>query len=440
MSRTIAVTVRSALLRGIMDNEITRDPEAEESISADWRTLFDQVEEPYVSQDGQTIAAVVQRDDERFSVCANGKEWQSSFEKIWYLRFTPDGRATALVMDDDEWTLAVDGKPWEKSFEYAWNTLFSANGKSIAIAAQDDSRYFMVLDGKPWEKRYHQISDMILSEDGTQTAAVVQTKPLGQGEIAEFQEGVITVAVNGECWPRTFMGAWRPVFSAGGSRVAASVRLNQLEYTIAVNGECWGSAYKCVWEPAFRPGSDAVLAPVMKDGKWRLFAEDEDLWRREFFQLFCPTCSDDGARVAAIVAPSYGKWTIAVDGSSWRLLFDEMVTDLVLSPGGGDRVAAVGKHGGRYSIVVDGVAWPSSFDMVWKPVFSPCTGHVAAKVGQDGRYGIALDGKLVVADCDATFSPVFDSKGELLILKYLEHGRYVRRVAKISDLVGRSGP
>ena len=83
-------------------------PEKRFAVGA-WRDTYGWVEEPYVSPDGEKIAAIVRLEDETFSVCVNGDVWPSSFEKIWHLRFAPDGRLTALVCDEMEWTLAVDG-------------------------------------------------------------------------------------------------------------------------------------------------------------------------------------------------------------------------------------------------------------------------------------------------------------------------------------------
>ena len=45
------------------------------------------VEEPYVSPDGEKIAAIVNLAEGEFNVCVNGKLWETVFEKIWHLRF-----------------------------------------------------------------------------------------------------------------------------------------------------------------------------------------------------------------------------------------------------------------------------------------------------------------------------------------------------------------
>ena len=65
---------------------------------------------------------------------------------------------------------------------------------------------------------------------------------------------------------------------------------------------------------------------LMKDGK--------PYWDRGFTQLWHQMYSPDGEKMAAIVASSFGKWTIAVDGNPWPLTFGELVSDAVFSPDG----------------------------------------------------------------------------------------------------------
>jgi len=59
----------------------------------EWKENFRWVEEPYVSPDGEKIAAIVNIDEGQFSVCVNGETWEAVFDKIWHLRFTPSGAA-----------------------------------------------------------------------------------------------------------------------------------------------------------------------------------------------------------------------------------------------------------------------------------------------------------------------------------------------------------
>ena len=132
----------------------------------DWKDKFKWVEEPYVSPDGETVAAVVNVDEGAFNVCVNGETWGNSFDKIWYLRFAPDGRLTAFVSEMAEWTVAVDGNPWENKFGYVWNTMFSEDGKNIAVAYQRDMQYGIALNDKPWEETFSNMTQPLLSGNG----------------------------------------------------------------------------------------------------------------------------------------------------------------------------------------------------------------------------------------------------------------------------------
>ena len=99
-----------------MDPKVTWDWESgQKEIAAfsEWTDRFNWVEEPYVSLDGEKIAAIVNVAEGEFNVCVNDETWDRGFDKIWYLRFSPDGRLTGLVSEMGEWTVAVDGNPWE---------------------------------------------------------------------------------------------------------------------------------------------------------------------------------------------------------------------------------------------------------------------------------------------------------------------------------------
>ena len=145
--------------------------------TAQWRNQFNWVEEPYVSPDGEKIGAIVNLAEGEFTVCVNGQSWENVFDKIWYLRFAPDGRLTALVSETGEWTVAVDDAAWENKFAYVWNTMFSSDGKNIAVAFQQDMTYSMALNGVCWEETFTNMTNPVLSPDGTRTAASVRTTP-----------------------------------------------------------------------------------------------------------------------------------------------------------------------------------------------------------------------------------------------------------------------
>ena len=398
-----------------------------------WRDTFGWVEEPYVSPDGEKVAAIVRLEDESFSVCVNGDVWPVSFEKIWHLRFAPDGRLTALVCDEGEWTVAVDGQPWESRFDYVWSPLFSADGTRLAVAFQQGLKYGMAVEDVSWEARFANMTDMAISPDGRHSAATVQTEGLSEGDIHTFEKGVFTSAVNGEAWSDCFINAWGNAFSDCGAHLAAEVRLDREHYTIAVDGKRWNRTYAAVWEPRFKPGHASVTASVRTPDGWTLARDGELLWTGCFQQCWHHQYSPEGEDIAAIVSPEFGKWTIAVNGVPWRQRAKEFLTDMVFSPDG-RRIAAAARSGERWTVWVADSRWRSEFDRLWPPLFSPNGGQVAAKVQRDGRYTIAVNDKCWTHTCDAVWPPVFSPSGDKVLVRSIEEGSYYRRILPLAEL------
>ncbi len=99
-----------------MQNRASWDWESGSRIVADLRdcsSTAQWVEEPHVSPDGERFAAVACVGEAEFTLCVNGQMWENVFEKVWYPRYSPDGRLTALAQSDGEWTVAVDDTPWD---------------------------------------------------------------------------------------------------------------------------------------------------------------------------------------------------------------------------------------------------------------------------------------------------------------------------------------
>ena len=89
---------------------------------------------------------------------------------------------------------------------------------------------------------------------------------------------------------------------------------------------------------------------------------------------------------------------------------------------------------------MDGKPWDSTFDMAWKPVFSPDSKKVAAKVEKNGHYTIIIDGKPVKKRYDALWNPVFSPDAEKILIKGIEGdpdgGKYFRQVLPLTDITG----
>jgi hypothetical protein len=72
--------------------------------------------------------------------------------------------------------------------------------------------------------------------------------------------------------------------------------------------------------------------------------------------------------------------------------------------------------------------------MAWKPVFSPDSRHVAAKVEKKGKYTFAINDRLWARECEAVWDPVFSQDGDKILLRAVEDGKYYRRVIPVTEL------
>ncbi|MDL2315991.1 WD40 repeat domain-containing protein [Desulfovibrio sp. OttesenSCG-928-A18] len=390
-------------------------------------------EEAYAAPDGESFAAVVRLEDESFTLRVNDGRWEETFEKVWYPRFAPDGRLTALVMADDEWTVAVDGEAWEERFAFAWATTFGPNG-AIAASVQQDMRYACCLNGAPWENMYENAQDYCFSADGKKTAGVVQVKSLKQADLDGFRSGIFTVAVDGEAWDQSFMNVWTPVFDGrDNERVAAQARLNAYDYTIVVNGEPWAATYNCVWEPVFNPATGVLAAPVRQGGRWGVAFDAAMNWPASLYQCWGLQWSRDGKNLWAVVAPEYGKFTVACNNKPWAATFP-VVTELALSPDG-TRAAALACHANKdYKVVVDGKPWQGSWDMAWQPVFSPDGAHVAALVEKGGKKTYLVNNLPLDESFTEAWTPAFSPDSSSLLLRGVQNNALVRVVLPLKDI------
>jgi hypothetical protein len=396
---------------------------------------FAQVHEFAFSEDGERIAVPVKVDDEELTIWTNGEVWDGVFEKLWYARFAPNGRMAALVMSDDEWTLALDGKPWEATFDYAWQVHFARESDAILALVKEGPRYSVATDGQRWEEDFLSIRDFAASPTGGTVAAAVQQVAIKEGDIDGFLEGTWSLAVNGKAWDTNWLNVYDPCVSRDGACVGASVRTGPFAYTVAMDGKPWSRSFGCIWAPTFRGPTAKILVPVMVDGKWTVAEDGEFLWSGRYIQLWQLATSPDGGKVAAVVAPSFGRWTIAVDDKPWSNSWGESVMQPHFCPRG-ERVAAIVKQDNRWGMAVDGQAWPGTFDMVWDPVFSPSGEHVAAKVEKDGRYTLVVDGRVWSKSFDALWPPAFSPDGSQLLVRSMEGGKAVRSVVKVQEVLG----
>lgn len=386
-------------------------------------------EELQASPDGEAFAAIVNVGEAEFSVRVNDDTQESTFEKIWNLRFTSDGRLTAFVQEDGEWGLLVDGDAGEERYGYLWAPKWNADN-TLAVSMQQDGEYGMLVNGEPWETLYEAATDFVLCPHGTKTAAVVQTVSLGQADVVTFQEGAYSVAVDGEAWDTNFVNCWKPCFSADAEHIAATIRKNLYDYSIAVDGKAWEHNYQMAWEPIFNPANDAVAAPVRQGGNWGVAIDDKIAWEPAYFQCWKLQYSADGENLWGIVAPEYGQFTMAQNNKPWsfRAL---VVPEFALSKDGKHAAALACSNNVDWRIVVDDAAWDGCYDMAWLPIFSEDGKHVAARIERNGKYEILVDGKSVAEPFDVAFDPTFSPDSTKLMLRGVRNGKALRIVMQI---------
>jgi Tol biopolymer transport system component len=182
-----------------------------------------------------------------------------------------------------------------------------------------------------------------------------------------------------------------------------------------------------------------VTAPVLVEGAWTLAEDGQLIWDRRFVQLWHHLYAPDGSKIAAVVAPEFGRWTVAVDGAPWGRTFGDYVTDATFSPDGG-RIACIGVEQGKATVAVDGAPWPVSFDRAWPPVFSPDGRHVAVKTETAGKYHLHVDGRRHAQTYLDMADPVFSPDGEKILVRAVKTDAAgdavcVRTVVNVKDLI-----
>lgn len=396
---------------------------------------IDWQEELYVSPDGEKFAAVVKvaGEEPEFTVNVNGETWEEVWDRVWLPKFGPDGRLSAIGSTMGEWQAVVDGTPWEENYGYLMHTAFSDDGSVIGYAVQQDMTYGWVVNGEMWENLFENANQFSMTPDGKKTTAVVQVKSLPAAGIAEFKEGVFSVAVNGKVWDEVFVNCWSPVTDPLRGRTACTVRTSLYDYTIAIDGKVWDKSWTCAWEPVFNPINGKVAAPVRIAGRWAMALEGEIIWEPDFAQIWHHQFSADGKKLYAIVAPTYGHWTVAVDGKSWGTTVNKMVRELAVSPDG-ERAAVCAKNDDKWGFLVDGQKWGKSYEMTWAPVFSSDSASVAAKVELPGkRFTVVVNGKQYGSDFDECWNPIFSPEGDKVLIRAVEDGKLIRIVVPVNE-------
>ncbi len=391
----------------------------------EWESQYNWAQDHMISPDGERVAVIANVDDMGFSICENGELWDLEYEKIWNLKPLPSNGFAACVCQDDEWTLAVNGQEWENKFDFIWDLQVSLDGSFIGAAVQTDSEYGMVVNDEPWDDLYENITGMVMGEKGA-TAGVVQVESMAAADVETFKKGIFSVALNGQSFENKYLNIWDLSFDPENQHLCWGVRLDRETYSIAVNDQLWSSRFGSVWRPVFSP-EGAVLAPVRHEGKWRLFKDDALFWKTGYEQLWHLCLCPDKEKIAAIVAPVYGKWSVAENDSVWPLSIDTMIREIRYSADGSSLVAVV-KDNGYWTLARDGKKWHLPCDKVFNPVLSADGSVAAAVVEQKGHFFTAVNGELLTGPYDIMSDPVISPDGTKILVKGIEKGVYKRRV------------
>lgn len=399
----------------------------------EWQERFNWVEEFVVSPDGEKIAAIVNLEETQFGVCENSRVWDQTFEKIWSLKYLPDGRLAAIVSNDEEWTVCVDGVTWDHWFDYVWDLKSSEDGTHICVAVQTDMTYGMAVDDVVWETFFENISGMILSPQG-HAAAVVQVASLAQADIQEFSKGVFSVAVDGVVTSEKYMNIWDLSFDSQGTQIAFAIRKNRSDYSIVNGDNPWEAAFESVWKPEFVNGDTGLLAPVRLDGKWGLYKNGIRLWDAKYPQLWNLEVHNRTGQIAAIVCDSFGRWTIRENKDTWKFHCDTMISEMAYSKSGNNLAIAYNEKG-NWDICLNDCSWGLSAQKVWLPSISLDDATAATRFEKKGRHYLAVDGKICSKSFDQVFQPHVSSDGQAIILTAIKDGVYTRQVLSKEQVV-----
>jgi hypothetical protein len=83
---------------------------------------------------------------------------------------------------------------------------------------------------------------------------------------------------------------------------------------------------------------------------------------------------------------------------------------------------------------VDARCWDGAYDMVWKPVFSDDSRHVAVKTEKHGEFCFVVDGNPLAARFVSAWDPIFDPSSKFLLLRGItQNGLYIRHIIKLTD-------
>ncbi|OFW66581.1 MAG: hypothetical protein A2Y74_01755 [Actinobacteria bacterium RBG_13_63_9] len=255
---------------------------------------------PWLSPTGDRVAAPV-RDGRGWTVAVNGEPWEGRWLKVSEHVFSRDGKRVAAVVSDELGdTVAIDGQPWRPRFASALLPVLSFDGTHAAARVPSQGGYTVCVDGARWPEYYQEIDVLRFGPTGSRVAATVALEEMTK---TLFGEGKMTIVVDGVAWPLVFRKCGTPNFSADGGKVAATVGDDRGE-TVAVDGVSWDAHFEGSFHCAISADGTHVVAGVRNEGRWTA-AVDGQPWPVWFDEpLEEPRFSSDGQHVLATVGES----------------------------------------------------------------------------------------------------------------------------------------
>jgi len=390
---------------------------------------YNWVEEPCISADGESLAHIVNLDEAVFGICVNGKLWDGEYEKAWNLKALPDNRLAACVCQDEQWSLVIDGTPWSNQFDFIWDLRWNRDGSKVGVAFQQDMEYGMAVNDEPWEETFESMTGMTLSEQGD-SAAVVQVKSMAAADVNAFSQGLFSVAKNGVPGNEHFYNIWDINFDGSGENLTWAIRFDRHSYGVAVNGACWDNRFVAVWKPIFDKDGNKVIAPVRTKGKWLVYQDDRQLWPTGYDNIWHLSLNPVTGALCAIVAPQFGKWTIAQNDTPWSLEWDGMVRQMVHSKDG-TALVAVFKDKGMWGLAKNDKAFQLSCDKIFSPSVSDDGSLVAVSYEKQGKYYVNVNDQVVAGPYEFMADPVIGPANDKVLVKGIENGIYKRSVITV---------
>lgn len=290
---------------------------------------YKKIDQLTFSRDGEEVAYVAQKKDNRLIVVKNEEELASGDAAI-SPKFSPDGNTFIyLVGKNKKWHMVVNGKTGP-SINAPGRIGFSEKDEHFAYSAQIDDHWAVFLDGKkgPFFDKvtYMQFSPydstLVYIAHKDEKQCIVRDQ-----QLTEFYDGVGIPFFSGKenghlaymAMDREKNKAFIVENSAGESK---SHPPYQMIGVLRTNNK--GKAYYAAQRPFFSPDGLRMAYPVKDHGKSFMVVDGAP--QNKYKAISRPYFSPNGNHIA-YMARTGDKWCIVVDGREGNKKFDSFLKD-----------------------------------------------------------------------------------------------------------------